>query len=140
MKGKRGAMRMRDRAGYMWLPIGNETGPGHNGPVGRRGISKRKSANRVRKMRVETPTGPRHGRGGGLPTRWPVWRVVARLSRDRHVITDDAIVLWGVGCCDCCMGGCPNRAEGFEAWDAEAGSVLIGIDSWGVMEDGEGKL
>ena len=33
MKGKRVVMRMRDRAGYMQLPIGNETGPGHNGPV-----------------------------------------------------------------------------------------------------------
>ena len=33
MKGKRVVTRMRDRAGYMWLPIGNEMGPGHNGPV-----------------------------------------------------------------------------------------------------------
>src|SRR5882724_5707051 len=30
MKGKRVATRMRDRAGYMQLLIGNETGPGHN--------------------------------------------------------------------------------------------------------------
>jgi len=44
------------------------------------------------------------------------------------------------GCCDCCVSGCPNRAEGFAAWDADAGSVLIGTDSWGVTEDGEGKL
>jgi len=37
MKGKRVATRMRNRAGYMRLPIGNETGPGHNDPVGRKG-------------------------------------------------------------------------------------------------------
>src|SRR5882724_1481634 len=37
MKGKRVAMRMRDRAGYMRLPIGNEMGPGHNSPVERKG-------------------------------------------------------------------------------------------------------
>ena len=37
MKGKRVAMRMRDRAGYMRLPIGNETGSGHNGPVEQKG-------------------------------------------------------------------------------------------------------
>src|SRR5882724_841391 len=37
MKGKRVATRIRDRAGYMQLPIGNEMGPGHNGPVEREG-------------------------------------------------------------------------------------------------------
>src|SRR5882724_11658055 len=37
MKGKRVATRTRDRAGYMRLPIGNETGPGHNGPIERKG-------------------------------------------------------------------------------------------------------
>ena len=37
MKGKRVATRMRDRAIYMWLLIGNETGPGHNGPVEQKG-------------------------------------------------------------------------------------------------------
>src|SRR5882724_2415101 len=37
MKGKRVATRMRDRAGYMQLPIWNKMGPGHNGPVGRKG-------------------------------------------------------------------------------------------------------
>jgi len=37
MKGKRVATRMRDRAGYMRLPIGNEMGPGHHGPVGQKG-------------------------------------------------------------------------------------------------------
>ena len=37
MKGKRVATRMRDRAGYMRLPIGNEMGSGHNGPVERKG-------------------------------------------------------------------------------------------------------
>ena len=37
MKGNRVAMRMRDRAGYMRLLIGNEMGPGHNGPVERKG-------------------------------------------------------------------------------------------------------
>ena len=36
MKGKRVVTRKRDRAGYMQLPIGNETGPGHNGPVERK--------------------------------------------------------------------------------------------------------
>src|SRR5882724_1552994 len=37
MKGKRVAMRMRDRAGYMRLPIGNKMGPGHNSPVEHKG-------------------------------------------------------------------------------------------------------
>ena len=37
MEGKRVAMRMRDRAAYMRLLIGSETGPGHNGPVERKG-------------------------------------------------------------------------------------------------------
>src|SRR5882724_3652699 len=37
MKGKRVATRLRDRAAYMWPLIGNETGPGNNGPVERKG-------------------------------------------------------------------------------------------------------
>src|SRR5882724_11360345 len=37
IKGKRVATRMRDRAGYMRLPIGNRMGSGHNGPVERKG-------------------------------------------------------------------------------------------------------
>ena len=41
MKGKRVATRMRDRAGYMWLLIGNKMGPGHNGPVERKGYQQK---------------------------------------------------------------------------------------------------
>ena len=37
MKGKRVVTRMRNRATYMQPPIGNETGPEHNGPVERKG-------------------------------------------------------------------------------------------------------
>src|SRR5882724_12331801 len=37
MKGKRVATRLRNRAAYMQPPIRNETGPGHNGPVERKG-------------------------------------------------------------------------------------------------------
>ena len=43
MKGKRVATRMRDRAGYMRLPIGNEMGPGHNGPVEWKGYLKKEA-------------------------------------------------------------------------------------------------
>src|SRR5882724_12511612 len=55
MKGKRVAMRMRDRAGYMQLPIGNEMGPGNNGPVEQKGHQQRKHADRKRGTRVGTP-------------------------------------------------------------------------------------
>ena len=82
MKGKRVAMRKRDRAGYMQLPIGNETGPGHNGPVERKGYQQKKCADRMRGTGVGTPK-TQASQGGGLPTRWPVWCVVARLSHDR---------------------------------------------------------
>ena len=45
----------------------------------RRGISKRKIADRMRKMRVGTLK-TQVGQGGGLPRGWPVWHVVAHLS------------------------------------------------------------
>src|SRR5882724_3547434 len=82
MKGKRVAMRMRYRAGCMQLPIGNEMGSGHNGPVEQKGISKRKHADRMRGTRVGTPRA-QASRGGGLPTRRSGWRMVGCLSRDR---------------------------------------------------------
>ena len=37
MEGKRVTTRMRNRATYTRPPIGNETRPGHNGPVERKG-------------------------------------------------------------------------------------------------------
>src|SRR5882724_4655201 len=43
MKGKRVATRMRNRAGCMWLPIGNEMEAGHNGPVERKGYQQKEA-------------------------------------------------------------------------------------------------
>ena len=34
------------------------------------------------------------------------------------------------------MGGSPDRVDGFGAWDADTGSVVIGTDSWGVLQMG----
>ena len=37
MEEKRVTTKMRNRATYMWPPIRNKTGPGHNGPVEQQG-------------------------------------------------------------------------------------------------------
>ena len=56
-----------------------------------RGISKREIADRVRKMRVETLRAQVRW-GGGLGGAW------LRISHViGHMITNDAIILWGVG-------------------------------------------
>jgi len=47
-------MRMRNRAAYMWLRSGMRQGLSTMVPVERKGISKRKCADRMRKMRGGT--------------------------------------------------------------------------------------
>ena len=39
-----------------------------------------------------------------------------------------------------CVGGSLDCADGFEVWDAGAGSVIIRTDPCGMTEDVEGKL
>ena len=66
-------------------------------------------------------------RGGGLCGTWlRICHVIG------HMMTNDVIILWGVGALGPLSGRWSDRMDGFRAEDADAVLVVIGTDSWGV--------